>query len=65
MNVDHEVKIIKKDEEIIRTALGINERGELIVQDAEGRKEHIFPVRYPFVVFMGMYRRALVCLMIK
>ena len=42
VNVDHEVKIIKKDEEIIRTALGINERGELIVQDAEGRKEHIF-----------------------
>ena len=42
VNVDHEVKIIKKDEEIIRTAIGINERGELIVQDAEGRKEHIF-----------------------
>ena len=36
------IKIIKKDEEIIRTAIGINERGELIVQDAEGRKEHIF-----------------------
>ena len=42
VNVDHEVKIIKKDEEIIRTAIGINERGELIVQDAEGRKEYIF-----------------------
>ena len=33
---------IKKGEEIIRIAIGINERGELIVQDAEGRKEHIF-----------------------
>ena len=42
VNVGREVKIIKKGEEIIRTAIGINDRGELIVQDAEGNTEHIF-----------------------
>lgn len=42
VNVGREVKIIKKGEEIIRTAIGINDRGELLVQDDEGRTEHIF-----------------------
>lgn len=42
VNVGREVKVIKKGEEIIRTAIGINDRGELIVQDAEGNIEHIF-----------------------
>ena len=42
VNVGREVKIIKKGEEIIRTAIGINDRGELIVKDAEGNTEHIF-----------------------
>ena len=41
-NMRNILKIIKKGEEIIRTAIGINDRGELIVQDAEGNTEHIF-----------------------
>ena len=42
VNVGREVKIIKKGEEIIRTAIGINDRGELVVQDTSGKKENIF-----------------------
>ena len=42
VNAGREVKIIKKGKEIIRTAIKINERGELIVRDAEGNIEHIF-----------------------
>ena len=42
INVGREVRLIKKGEEIIRTAIGINDRGELIVRDDEGNTEHIF-----------------------
>ena len=37
VNVGREVKISLKDREMTRTALGINNRGELLVKDAGGR----------------------------
>ena len=42
INVNQEVKLIRKNEEIIRTALGINEWGELLVQDSAGDIERIY-----------------------
>lgn len=42
INVNREVKLIQKNQEIIRTALGINEWGELLVQDETGKVENIF-----------------------
>ena len=42
INAGREVRLIKKGEEVIRTAIGINDRGELIVRDDEGNTEHIF-----------------------
>ena len=42
VNIGRKVKIIKKGQEKIRTALGINEKGELIVQDENGEKENVF-----------------------
>ncbi|MCD8018035.1 MAG: biotin--[acetyl-CoA-carboxylase] ligase [Clostridiales bacterium] len=42
VNIGREVKIIRKDEELIRTALGITERGELLAKTAEGDIEKIF-----------------------
>lgn len=42
INIGREVRIFYKKEEHIRTALGINERGELLVQDREGHIETIF-----------------------
>ena len=42
VNVNREVRIIKDGKELIRRALGINERGELLVVDELGRKEYIF-----------------------
>ncbi len=41
VNIGREVKIIKNREEKIRTALGINEVGELIVEDRAGKKETV------------------------
>ena len=42
INAGREVRLIKKGEEVIRTAIGINDRGELIVRDDDGNTEHIF-----------------------
>ena len=42
VNIGRQVKIIKNGEEMIRTALGINDKGELIVQDDTGVTETIF-----------------------
>lgn len=42
INVGREVKIIRKEGEVIRTALGINEMGELLVQDETGKISNIF-----------------------
>lgn len=42
INVGREVKIIRKGQEMIRTALGINDRGELLVKDEKGETETIF-----------------------
>jgi BirA family biotin operon repressor/biotin-[acetyl-CoA-carboxylase] ligase len=42
INIGKEVKIIKNRMEKIRKAVGINELGELIVEDAAGRKEVVF-----------------------
>ena len=42
VNIDREVKVIRNGQEMIRTALGINERGELIVRDEQGRTTAIF-----------------------
>lgn len=42
VNRGHEVKLVRKGEEQIRTALGMNEKGELIVVDEQGRKEAVF-----------------------
>lgn len=39
VNIGREVKIIKNREEKIRKAIGINELGELIVEDGSGKKE--------------------------
>ncbi len=41
VNVGREVKIIRKQEEKICRALGINQRGELLVQNARGETEQI------------------------
>lgn len=41
INVGKQVKIIRKKEEIIRTAVGINEIGELLVKDPFGKIETI------------------------
>jgi BirA family biotin operon repressor/biotin-[acetyl-CoA-carboxylase] ligase len=35
------VKLVHKEGEIIRRALGINEKGELIVEDEHGVKEAV------------------------
>lgn len=37
VNVGREVKVILKGKEMIRTALGINDKGELIVKDSQGK----------------------------
>ena len=42
INVNREVRIMKNGEEFVRRALGINERGELLVEDEEGRRDCIF-----------------------
>lgn len=42
INVGREVKIIRRNDEVIRKALGINEWGELLVQDENGEIENIF-----------------------
>ncbi len=42
VNVGRQVRIIKRDGERIRTAIGINERGELLVKDDLGRIEEVF-----------------------
>ena len=42
LNIGREVKIIKKKEERVRKALGINELGELIVAKSDGTTEIIF-----------------------
>ncbi len=42
INVNRQVKIIHKEGEVIRTALGINEWGELLVRDDQGEIEKIF-----------------------
>ena len=41
VNVNREVRIVKDGRELVRHALGINERGELLVEDAQGRKESV------------------------
>ncbi len=41
VNVGREVKVILRGQEMIRTALGINEKGELIVRDSQGKKTAI------------------------
>ena len=42
INANREVRIMKNGEEFVRRALGINERGELLVEDEEGRRDCIF-----------------------
>ncbi|MDO4941836.1 MAG: biotin--[acetyl-CoA-carboxylase] ligase [Lachnospiraceae bacterium] len=42
INIGKIVKIMKNRREEIRKAIGINELGELVVEDAEGRKEIVF-----------------------
>ena len=42
INAGQEVCLIRRGEKIRRTALGINERGELLVRDPEGRIETVF-----------------------
>ena len=42
INVNREVRIMKDGKDLVRRALGINERGELLVEDEEGRRECIF-----------------------
>ncbi|MDO4975847.1 MAG: biotin--[acetyl-CoA-carboxylase] ligase [Eubacteriales bacterium] len=42
INVGREVKIIRRNDEVIRKALGINERGELQVADESGTIENVF-----------------------
>ncbi|MBQ9155642.1 MAG: biotin--[Eubacterium sp.] len=41
VNTGRQVKMVRRGEEMIRTAGGINELGELIVMDQEGRKETV------------------------
>ena len=42
VNVGREVKVIRKGQELVRTALGINDRGELLLRDDQGNTEVIF-----------------------
>ncbi len=42
INIGREVCLVRKDEKIIRTALGINDRGELLVRDDRGKTETVF-----------------------
>ena len=42
INAGQEVCLIRRGEKIRRTALGINERGELLVRDREGQIETVF-----------------------
>jgi BirA family biotin operon repressor/biotin-[acetyl-CoA-carboxylase] ligase len=42
INIGREVKIIKNRKEMIRKAIGINELGELIVEDEDGKQEVVF-----------------------
>lgn len=42
VNKDREVYIIEKDNKIIRTAIGIDDEGQLVVKDDAGRIEKIF-----------------------
>jgi len=42
INAGQEVCLIRRGEKIRRTALGINERGELLVRDPEGKIETVF-----------------------
>lgn len=53
INIGREVKIIKKKEERVRKALGINELGELIVAKSDGTTEIIFSGE---VSVRGLYR---------
>ncbi len=42
INTGRHVKLIHDSEELVRTALGINERGELIVEDENHKRETVF-----------------------
>lgn len=42
INVGRKVKIIKRDEELVRTAIGIDQRGNLLVEDDDGHRESVF-----------------------
>lgn len=42
INKGRQVKLVKKGQEMVRTAGGINEKGELIVFDDAGRQETVF-----------------------
>ena len=42
INVGREVKLIRRDGEVVRKALGINQLGELLVQDENGQTEAVF-----------------------
>ncbi len=41
INTGRQVKLVKKEQTLIRTALGINDRGELLVRDEEGHIEEV------------------------
>ena len=41
VNVGREVRLIRRGQGLIRRAVGVNERGELLVQDADGQTECI------------------------
>lgn len=42
INTGRQVRLIQRSEELVRKALGINEMGELIVEDEFGNKDYIF-----------------------
>lgn len=42
INIGRQVKIVNRSGEKIRTALGINEKGELLLEDDIGRQEKVF-----------------------
>lgn len=42
VNIGREVKVIQRGQEMVRTALGINDRGELLVRDDRGNISAIF-----------------------
>lgn len=42
INIGREVKLIRREGEVIRKAIGINQLGELLVQDENGEVENIF-----------------------